>query len=398
MKILVVDKFPESGRVAMQKLGLQVTYEPEAGAERLPALVQDHDILVVRSTKVSAAALEAGKSLGLVIRAGAGVNTIDVARASELGIFVANCPGKNAVAVAELAIALLLAADRRVHQANAELKQGRWNKKEYGKADGLMGRTLGIVGTGEIGREVALRARALGMNLIGWSRSLTEERAQELEMTRAQSLEELAQKSFAVSVHLALTKETKGLIGRAFLAHLPKRAILVNTARDGIVDEAAVLEAIGEKGLRYACDVFVGEPADAVADTDSAVARHPQVLATPHIGASTEQAQEAVADETLRIIESFVRRGTVPNVVNLCKQSPAKAQLNVRHRDQVGVLASILTRVREDGINVEEVENVIFDGAKAACAKIRLEQEPSEALVQRIAGLEHVVGVQLVRS
>jgi D-3-phosphoglycerate dehydrogenase / 2-oxoglutarate reductase len=395
MKVLVVDKFPDSGRAALQTLGLGVTYEPEGGG-RLPELIAEHDILIVRSSKVSGETLRAGKALQLVVRAGAGVNTIDVATASAVGVFVANCPGKNAVAVAELAIGLMIATDRRIPQASAELKAGKWNKKEYGKADGLFGKTLGIVGMGEIGREVALRARGLGMRVIGWSRTLTDDRAQALGVTRQADLEKLGETSDVVSLHLALAKDTRGLIGPGFFAAMKPRGVLINTAREGIVDEPALLEAMKSKGIRYAADVFDGEPAEAVATTDSAIARHPDVIATPHVGASTEQAQQAVADETVRIIESFVRRGQVPNVVNLCKQSPARWQLNVRHLDKVGVLAAVLASIREAGINVEEVENIIFDGAKAACARIRLGSEPKPALVAGVETIDNVIGAQIV--
>ncbi len=396
MHVLVADKFPESSRDALTRLGLAVTYEPEASADSLPERIGEHAILVVRSTKVSAATLERAKALQLVVRAGAGVNTIDVQRASSLGIFVANCPGKNAVAVAELAIGLLIGLDRRIPQANAELKEGRWNKKEYGKADGLFGKTLGIVGLGDIGREVASRALGLGMDVVGWSRSLDDAKAEALGIERAATLEGLAERVDAVSVHLPRTDETLGLLGRAFLGYLKRGAMLINTARDGIVDEEAVQEAIEQRGLRYAADVFVGEPSQAAATIDNALARHQQVIATPHIGASTEQAQAAVAAEAVRIIHSFVREGVVPNCVNLCRQSPARWQINVRHLDKVGVLAAVLGAIREAGINVEEVENVIFDGATAACARVRLGAEPSLELVDTVAAMKHVIGAQLV--
>src|ERR671920_1231096 len=182
MKVLVADKFEKVGIDGLKDLGCTVTFEPDVKADALPALIRQIDphILIVRSKKVNADALRAGTALTLVIRAGAGIDTIDVGAASELGVFVSNCPGKNSIAVAELVMALLLACDRRVPDQAAELREGKWNKGEYSKARGLYGRTLGIVGLGQIGREVASRARAFGMKVIGWSRSLTQEEADRL--------------------------------------------------------------------------------------------------------------------------------------------------------------------------------------------------------------------------
>ena len=180
MKILIADKMSKSALSALEKLGHAVVSNPDLKAEDLPAAIGDAEVLIVRSTKVIAATIEAGKNLSLIIRAGAGVNTIDLAKASEFGIHVTNCPGKNTEAVAELAIGLLIAADRRIADATADLRGGKWRKKEYGKAAGLKGRTLGILGVGSIGKAVVRRALALEMNVIAWSRSLTAEKAKEL--------------------------------------------------------------------------------------------------------------------------------------------------------------------------------------------------------------------------
>ncbi len=174
MKLLVADKLSEAHLDAFRGLGLTVEYHPEYSAAELPAKLDGVAILVVRSTEVSAAAIDAAGALTLIVRAGAGVNTIDRAAASRRGIFVANCPGKNAVAVAELVFGLLLAIDRRIPDQVNELRAGKWNKKEYAKADGLLGKTLGILGMGAIGRHVAARARAFGMPVCAWSRSFDE--------------------------------------------------------------------------------------------------------------------------------------------------------------------------------------------------------------------------------
>src|SRR5215207_9876990 len=175
MKVLIADKFEKVGVDGLKELGCTVVTEPDVKAEALGELMREVDphILIVRSKKVSAEALRAGTALSLVIRAGAGIDTIDVAAASSLGVFVSNCPGKNSIAVAELVLGLLLSCDRRIPDQVAELRQGRWNKSEYAKARGLHGRTLGIVGLGQIGREIASRAQAFGMRVVAWSRNLT---------------------------------------------------------------------------------------------------------------------------------------------------------------------------------------------------------------------------------
>jgi D-3-phosphoglycerate dehydrogenase len=299
-------------------------------------------------------------------------------------VYVANCPGKNSIAVAELTLGLLLALDRRIPDAVADLRAGVWNKKEYSKADGLYGKTLGIVGLGSIGVEVAERARAFGMKLVGWSRSLTDERAAALGIQRARTVPELCGLSDAVTLHVALTPETKGLIGEAALMRLRERAMLVNTSRAEVVDTAALKRAIAEKGLRVATDVFDAEPAGATGAFADELAKLPGVYGTHHVGASTEQAQSAVADETVRIVRAFVEEGEVPNCVNLATRSPAVYQLLVRHLDRVGVLAEVLGAIRRHDINVEEMENTIFEGAQAASAKIRLSARPPAELLETL--------------
>src|SRR6476661_9573133 len=205
MKVLIADKFEKVGVDGLKELGCTVVSQPDVKAEELPAAIRaaDPNILIVRGKKVSADALKAGTALTLVIRAGAGIDTIDVSSASELGVFVSNCPGRNSIAVAELVMGLLLSCDRRIPDQVAELRQGKWNKGEYSKARGLYGRTLGIVGLGQIGREVAQRARAFGMRVIAWSRNLTHEEAEQLDILYAQTPLEVARQSDAITVNVA---------------------------------------------------------------------------------------------------------------------------------------------------------------------------------------------------
>jgi len=382
--LLVADAFPKDHLASLAALGLSVDHQPSVSAKDLPAAAREASILVVRSKQVSAEVFEAAPALSLVIRAGAGVNTIDVAAASRRGVFVANCPGQNSIAVAELAVGLVLSLDRRIPDEVALLRAGKWDKKGFSEARGVFGRTLGLAGVGAIGREVARRALALGMRVIGWSRSLDDRGAKALGIERAPDLLALAREADFLSLHLALTKETRGLVSREVLAAMRPGAALVNTARAEVVDQEALLEAVRAGRIRVATDVFAGEPEKGQADFDSPLAKLPGCYGTHHVGASTEQAQDAIARETVRIVESFVKTGQVPGCVNVARRTPAKARLVVRHLDKVGVLANVLSLVREAGINAEEIRNTVFEGAEAASCAIDLDERPPDELLARI--------------
>ncbi len=398
MRVLIADKFEQSGRDGLEAAGCEFSYQPDVKDEALVEAIRSYDpeVLVVRSTKVTEPMIEAG-ALKLIVRAGAGYNTIDVGAASRRGVYVSNCPGKNSVAVAELAFALILALDRRVADNVIQLREGRWNKKEFSKARGLLGRTLGLVGTGQIGREVVARARGFGMNVIAWSRSLTDEAAAELGVERRAELLDVARDSDVVSVHVALKPETRGLIGEEFFGAMREGAYFVNTSRGEVVDQEALRRAMREKQLRAGLDVFADEPTSAAGDFADDIAREPNLYGTHHIGASTDQAQEAIAAETVRIVRTFKETGRVPNVVNLSRQSPATHTLVVRHRDRPGVLASVLDRIRAESINVQEMENVIFEGSEAAVARINLEAALPAPVLERLkADNEDIIELSLL--
>jgi len=402
MRVLVADKFEKSGLDGLKAAGCDVVYEPDLRDEGLTTAIRESgaDVLVVRSTTVTAPMLEAG-ALSLVVRAGAGYNTIDVATASRRGIYVSNCPGKNAIAVAELAFALLLALDRRVPDNVAELRAGTWNKKEYSKARGLFGRTLGLLGYGNIGQEMAKRAHAFGMPIVVWSRRFAsgKERVEDepIPMTPARSPAEVAERSDVLSVHLALNADTRGLVNAAVLEKLRPGSYFINTARAEVIDQAALEKAIRERGLRVGLDVFAAEPTDPTGVFADAIVLLKSVYGTHHIGASTDQAQDAIAAETVRIITSYKDTGKVPNVVNLAKKTPATHMLVVRHRDCPGVLAHVFDHLRAGNINVQETENVIFEGAQAAVARINLDGAPPDTLLERIqAGSSDILDLHLV--
>lgn len=385
MKVLIADKFEESGRTALERAGCEVIYQPDAKDDALTEALRASgaEVLVVRSTKVTRPMLETGH-LSLVVRAGAGYNTIDVETASERGIYVANCPGKNSIAVVELAFALILALDRRVPANAQDLTRGVWNKKEYSKARGLFGRTLGLIGVGGIGREMVPRARAFGMPVAAWSRSLTPDRAKELGIERKDSPLAVAAAADIVSVHVALKPETKGLIGKEFFGAMKPGAFFINTSRAEVVDQEALARAVEDHGVQAGLDVFAGEPSGGTGEVSDPIFQLPGVIGTHHIGASTDQAQEAIAAETARIVVEYKRSGRAPNVVNLTKKSPATHLLVVRHFDRVGVLAAVFDEIKAAGINVQETENIVFDGAKAAVARIHLNQAPSEETLAAI--------------
>jgi D-3-phosphoglycerate dehydrogenase len=338
---------------------------------------------VVRSTKVTEAILAAG-ALKLVVRAGAGYNTIDVAAASRRGIYVSNCPGKNSIAVAELAFGLILALDRRIADNVVSLRQGQWNKAEFSKARGLFGRTLGLIGTGQIGREMIPRAHAFGMPVVAWSRSLTPERAHELGVEYKESPIDVAKSADIVSVHLAMNAQTKGMIDSDFFDAMRKGAYFINTSRAEVVDHVALGWAIRSRGIRAGLDVFAQEPSGGTGEFSDEIMKLNQVYGTHHIGASTDQAQEAIAAETVRIIRTFQDTGHVPNVVNIAKATPATCALVVRHLDRPGVLAALLDLISGARINVQEMENIIFEGAEAAVARINLESAPAADLLEKL--------------
>ncbi len=405
MKVLIADKFEKSGLDGLKAAGCEVIFQPDANGDSLVAAIKDSGatVLVVRSTKVTESMLDAGV-LSLIVRAGAGVNTIDVAGASKRGIYVSNCPGKNSVAVAELTMGLILSVDRRIPDNVTELRAGKWNKREFSKARGLFGQTLGLIGFGHIGQEVATRARAFGMPVLVWSRRFSDDPAARVAAEQASGIQvvataaELVAKSDILSVHLALTKETRHFVNAELLSHARQGAYFINTARGEVVDYAALEAAAKDKGLRIGLDVFANEPSDASAPFSDSLVTQPNVYGTHHIGASTDQAQEAIAAETVRIITTFKATGRVPNVVNLAKLTPATHMLVVRHRDKPGVLAHVFEYLRVAHLNVQETENIIFDGAQAAVARINLDGAPSpRALDAMQAGNADILDLQLVK-
>lgn len=400
MRILFADSLDAAAIERLRAAGEECEVRPELAAADLPDHVAGFDILVVRSTEVTAAAIDAGTNLGLIVRAGAGTNTIDCGRAAERGVFVCNVPGRNAAAVAELAIGLMLAIDRHIAPAAADLRDGRWDKKAYSRSRGLLGATLGIIGMGAIGLEVAQRAAALGMRVMAEDKPRRREARRRMEaigVTTAADQTALLAASDIVSLHVPGDPSTAGMVDAAFLAAMKPDAVLINTSRGDVIDEAALIAALDSTEMRAGLDVFCDEPDRPTGAIDSALARHAKVTGTHHIGASTEQAQAAVAEGTVDLIEAY-RDGTLIDCVNLERAPRRTATLMIRHHDRVGVLASVLEELRRHEVNVATMRNRIFAGSMAAAATIDVAGAVDDDLLDAIRALPDVINISVFEA
>lgn len=401
MRVLVADEFPERQTEKLRSRGHDVRYEPDLEASSLPEAVADTEILVVRSTEVTSEVIDVADQLGLIIRAGAGTNTIDVDRASRRAIYVTNIPGKNAVAVAELTMGLILALDRRIPDNVADLRDHRWNKSEFSQARGLMGRRLGIIGFGSIGLEVAARARAFGMKLAGLEKPDRDDEQlaalEDLNVKLYPDLESMLPACEFVTLHVPATPDTEGMVDAKFLSLMADGACLINTSRPDVVVVEDLLAALDEKDIWVALDVFPDEPATGEDSFASPLAEHPRVYGTHHIGASTDQAQEAIAKQVIELIDDYCDGG-VENVVNLAEPMPHTTVIGIRHVDQVGVLSRVFSILRSADLNVEHMENHIFDGAYAARAVMHVHGDFNDAVRKELEDLDAVFQVAVLRE
>ncbi|MCO6439412.1 MAG: hydroxyacid dehydrogenase [Phycisphaerae bacterium] len=321
MKVLIADKFEAHGVDALKAAGCEVLVDSELKDKALAEAIKKHtpQVLVVRSTKVTGDMFDNGSSLKMVVRAGSGYDTIDVNAATERGVRVTNCPGMNSVAVAELTLGLMIALDRKIVDETDDLRRGVWNKKEYSKARGLKDSTLGIVGLGRIGYEVARRAKAFEMKLLYCDVIARPEVEKELGMRRV-TFEDILRESDFVTVHVPGGGDTKHLIGAKELATMKPTAFVLNCSRGGVIDETALGEALKSNKLAGAAlDVYEIEPGANDKEFKDPVAKVPHLYGTHHVGASTEQAQKAVADEAVRIIKTYKDTGQFLNCVNMPK-------------------------------------------------------------------------------
>lgn len=318
MKALICDK---TEAVCAQTLkgfaGIEVVEKPALSPEELLKEIPAYEALVVRSaTKVTRAVIEAGKKLKVVGRAGAGVDNIDVAAAAEKGIVVMNTPGGNSNAVAELALGMMLALVRSLPATDAAMKARKWEKKSYMGGE-LAGKTLGLVGIGSVGALVARKARALDMRVLAHDPLVAEDRALELGTVRVQ-LPELLSQSDYISLHLPKNDKTVGMLNREAFARMKRGVYLIHCARGGIVVEKDLLAALEDGTVAgVGVDVYEQEPPSG---DGWALAEHPRVIATPHVGASTREAQEVVAEMIARQIGDFLTTGLSRNAVNAVKR------------------------------------------------------------------------------
>lgn len=396
MRILYADSIDESGVADLTKAGHECVFQPKLTADTLPESIAGFDVLVVRSTKVTAETIANADRLGLIVRAGAGTDNVDKDAASGRGIFVCNVPGRNAIAVAELTMGLLLAVDRRIADNTAELRAGTWNKSLYTNADGLHGKRLGIVGLGDIGLAVAERAKAFGLSVTAVRKTNRSARVQaairSIGIRMVDNLDALLTESDIVSIHVPKAGSTSGLVNAEFLAKLPEGAILLNTSRGDVVDEDALLAALDSGSIRAGLDVFMNEPGTGTGTFTSKLAGHPAVVGTHHIGASTAQAQRSVASGTMDVIKAYVA-GAPINCVNLRLEPEGTSCLTIRHLDRVGVLANVFAVLRANGLNVQQMQNQVFSGGDAAVASININAAPSATVTDAISEIEEVLNV-----
>jgi D-3-phosphoglycerate dehydrogenase len=398
MKILIADKFEQFGVEQLQALTPDVTCEPALAGDELRRRVAEYQptVLVVRSTKVTADVLAASPALKVVIRAGSGYDTIDVAAATQRGVSVANCPGMNAVAVAELAMGLILALDRRIPDNVADARACKWNKKGYSKARGLKGSTLGIIGAGRIGTEVAKRALAFEMNVLYTHLGRNYVLADRPHCRRVE-LDELLRRADYVTVHVPGGGDTKALIDERRLKMMKPTAFLINTSRASVIDEAALIRALKEGWLAGAAtDVFGNEPPADGTTLESPLKDAPRLYCTHHIGASTEQAQTAVAEEVVRIVRTFKQTGQVINCVNGGPGAGAFV-LSVHLTAKPGALARVFQHLGPLDTEIEELDHDVDPTGGTATAHLRLRKRPGEEVLQSLRDdSAHVLSVELI--
>jgi D-3-phosphoglycerate dehydrogenase len=393
MRILFADAVDLERVDKLQRTGNECVVR-NLSAEELPGQIAGFDALVVRSTKVTRATIEAADRLSLVVRAGAGTDNIDREAASAAGIYLCNVPGRNAIAVAELAMGLLLAIDRQIADGAADLRAGVWDKGKYANANGIHGRRISIIGLGDVGLALADRAKAFGLVVSALRKdgrsASTQSRIRSIGIRLVDTEHELLGDADIVSIHVPKSDSTVGMIDGSFLSKVPDGAILLNTSRGNVIDEAALLEALTTRGFRAGLDVFADEPGSSKTEWVSPLAQHPGVVGSHHIGASTKQAQESVADGVVEVIEAF-QNGDPENCLNLVTDPSGSSRLSIRHLDQVGVLAKVLLVIGRSGLNVQQMQNQVFEGATAAVATINVHGTVTRDLLSSLEALDEVI-------
>jgi len=352
IKIFVADDVSDTGLGPLRNAGFKVEKRVGLSGAELVEALQDSDGLIVRSeTKVTSELIEQAPGLRVIGRAGVGVDNIDVPAATIRGVVVMNAPDGNTITTAEHTIALLISLARSIPQANSSLKAGRWERKKFIGVE-LQGKTLGIVGLGRIGRVVASRARALGMQIVAYDPFIAPEQARDLEIELA-PLDDVYARADFLTVHTPLTAETRGLIDRDVLGKMKHGARLINCARGGLVDEDALYEALTNGSIAGAAlDVFSQEPPAA----DHRLLQLDQVIATPHLGASTTEAQEGVAFTVAEQMRDFLLTGALRGAVNVPAISVKEFNLMQPYVALAGSLGRFQAQLVEQAVNEVRIE------------------------------------------
>ena len=343
-RVLITDGLHATGMAILENAtGIEPVIMPDLTPEQLKEELQNVDGVIVRSkSKLTATILAGQKRLKVIVRAGVGVDNIDLQAATNAGILVMNTPTGNTTSTAEHTVAMMLALSRNIGPASASMRAGKWDRKLF-QGSQLSGKTLAVVGLGRIGICVAQRAIALEMTVLGYDPFMSEERAREYGIDLHRDVDEIVQRADYLTVHTPLTDETRGIINAKRLAAMPTGARIINCARGGIVDEGDLADAIESGHIAGAAiDVFTAEP-----PTDRRLIELPQVLSTPHLGASTEEAQEMVAAEAGEIITGFLLDNEIRYAINMAPVSGAEME-DLRHylglSYRLGLLASQMIR------------------------------------------------------
>jgi D-3-phosphoglycerate dehydrogenase len=341
MKILVADKIAESGVALLKEQGFEVVEAYGSSPEKVIELSSDVDAIIVRSaTKITREVFAAAKSLKCVGRAGVGVDNIDVEAATERGVIVMNTPGGNTIAACELAFTHMLCTARPIVQADASMRTGKWDKKSFEGIE-LNGKTLGVIGLGRIGGNLAKRAQAFNMKVVAYDPYLTEEKAHQMGVDKVELADLFTQADY-ISIHMPKTAETKNMINASSIAKMKKGVRIVNCARGGLIDENALAEALKSGHVAAAgLDVFDSEPLQA----DSPLRGLKNVVMTPHLGASTVEAQENVGIEIAEVIASVLKGGMIKNAVNAPSVDPATLKVLAPYIRLGELLGTVLQQV-----------------------------------------------------
>ncbi len=381
--MLIADALPNEVKAGLEGLGMTVTCQPDLGAHALPEAVEDVDILVVGRTRVTKRTIEAAKRLSFIVRAGAGVDTIDVSTASGRGILVADCAGADANARSELACGMVLALDRQLRAAFGS---------ESAPALGLAGRSLGLVGYDAAAAAMQAVASAAGVRVHVWAPSLTSTLASEAGLHHCSSVDQLFAKCDIVSIQSGHGLD--GIIATAErIASMPKHAMLVNLTDRGRIDLTAAKQRLEEGTLGLALDVYDAD--DYGDDVPFAVDAYPNVIATNHIASVTQQATDAIASDVVAAIEHFVTRQGIDRCVNLANGETDANVLVVRYKREDGALAAVLTTLAESGVSITDVSTRLFTDSGSGYARVSLTAPPDSSIIGKITRDPKVIAASL---